>query len=306
MFSRSTVIFTAILLGAGCIANSSAKYAKSAIGTRYNTSIALGTFDVKSGTPSATAEKDALDVDNTTDDTPEAKGSVKNSTDQPLDDIIIIIKNAEEGAGLPPEGAKAKIKNGGETTSGAFVSVPGGKWKVKLNMGGSGEAKPIAAGATGKLEIELNDTGSSPPDDFKVTVTGSYKNKPKGTGSSVHADVMGKYELDSVKVSRKIVLSEAWNDRIAGMVKNSDSSSSMTSMDLELSLPSGVTISSVTLQDPDDSYNTVSGSSATIDGSVVSVTGFTMTVGDQYELVVVFSEVPGGSIWMEVEGTYPN
>lgn len=273
--------------------------------THKNTAVALGTIDVKNGTTDVGVGKAALDPD-PTGTSPEATGKIKNSTGAALDDVTIVIKNKGTGTGDVPTAKSAKITQGSNSSSGNFTGVAGGGYKVTIDLGAGGSpAGPIANGNSVDLDLEIDDAGSTPPNDFNVRVTGSVKNKPKGAGSSIHADVGGKFELDSTKIKSKNVLHESWHDRIASRIKNVDTGRSATVFTCQVGLPSGVTISSVTLQDPDNSFNTVSGSTTTIDGLNFTISGFTLSHGDEYEVVVVYSEVPGNSTWLEIEATFP-
>ena len=133
-----------------------------------NMAVALGTFEIRSGTSGSKIDKAALDVDNTPGTpSPEAKGDIKNQTGRTLDDVTIVIENSSSGTGDPPQGSEARISYGSGSESAGFSALPGGGYKATIAFdGGNGGISGLPDGNTATVDIELSTSGTTPQASF--------------------------------------------------------------------------------------------------------------------------------------------
>ena len=250
-----------------------------------NNSIAMGVQELTNKTTVSTWDKGAISVGQN----PEMKGKVRNKTGAPIDDITIKIENHGAGAGSPPTAVCATVKGGGNSSASGYFS--GGMATINFGDGTGGSPGPLADGNSFELELELSDQGTEPPTDFKVKITASVKDKPKGSG--VHADFYGWFNLDTGTPGLTKELLVHGHDRIAVRIKNVDETYAIQEITGTMTLPGGLIIAAVHLQDPDNDFNAVPGASISVTQSSFQITGIALAAADNYELVVVLSGSPG-------------
>ncbi len=245
-------------------------------------------FKSTSSTVSFEIDPNAIDVQ-TSPDTPEVLFTIKNDTGRPIDDITVTVIAKGSNGTLPVVG-KIKVKEGGKKVENESEGTTDNRGETAtLDFGGAGPPS-LPRGNTYKGgSIEINSVGSSSSLIFKYTA--SSKDKPKGTG--FHGDRMADFDFNTSQTSHRNVVDDASHDRIAAAVKNTDVTRNLIQLTGTVSLPAGVTLSDVILEDPVTGFDPVPGVTSSVSGSSFTLGGFSLTAGNGYDLVLVFSAAAG-------------
>ncbi len=245
-------------------------------------------FKTSSATVSFEIDPNAIDVKGA-DNTPEVLFTIKNDTNRPIDDITVTVL-AQGTNGTPPTVGKIKVKEGDKVVEEESGGTPDNRGETAtLNFGGGGP-QPLPSGNTYKGgSIEIDNVGTASTLIFRYTA--SSKDKPKATG--FHADRMADFDFESSRTSHRNVVDDTSHDRIAAYVKNTDVTRTITQLTGTVALPAGVTLSDVILEDPITGFDPVVGVTQSMSGSTFTLTGLTLTAGNSYDLVLVFSTPAG-------------
>lgn len=299
---KSSFLLIPLILSAGLVAYS----------TTPTSSVSLGTKKLKGGLNEIKVDASAIPSGGGT-----MVGVIINDTGLPMTDVTVSVVGEKTAPNKTPP-TTAPTSTGGST-----VTVPGSDppktssgnhgprsssdgYTTDVDFTNSGGAGSLAAGKKLEIIVHIGNPGTAGV--VKVWMTPSTENKPEG--SSMEADVMRMMELTVSAPGVIAAMTDPGHDRSSTYVQNGEDTgkggaeiSAFTGSCT--SLPAGVTLSSVHLQDPSASFAQPSGTVVTIDGSSFLISGFTaLGPGETYEIVVVLSGAPDAAYKLMVDATF--
>jgi len=229
---------------------------------------------------------------------PEVVGKVVNRTGIAIDGLAIFVSNSGKGEGGVPEARSAEVTTPAGTERAAFRNVAGG-WLATVPFPGKHGALPDDGAAD--LSLEIASAGEGPPSRFRVSISPTLRDRPRGSRRS--ADYHDRFELSREQPKLMRVSSRNWFDGGATRVKNAGAAGAMTSIAGLVRPPPELRVTAVHLVDP-ESRKPVRRARTELDGDEFTVRGFRLAPGDEYEVVIVYSEPPRAQLSYELEGRF--
>lgn len=269
------------------------------------TAASMGTVELKGGSVKVEFAGAALSAGGTVNIT----GVVKNSNSGTVKygDLTVSVTGKDyPTAGspppspVPPDMNSSTLTKSGDpnpNTDTGPASVPNGEQTHHESLPGG----DMSVNDTLTLDIDMTGIGNAGT--VVVTITPSAPNKPAGSG--VHADVVESWEIEGGRPGGTHVCSWTTHDRVVTQVINVDARDAIVGLSGSVGFPggSGLGLSSVSLQDPDNSHASLG--SVSVTGNNYTITGLNLGTSRRAELVAVFSGTPSvpASISLTVNAT---
>jgi len=272
------------------------------------TSVVLETKTCNGGTETQKVDSNSIPSGGTT-----LVGKIVNDLGRDMEDLTITVTGDKAATGPP-------VKTPPSSSGGSTVSRPSGNGSVTgsnsttasndgfsttvdFGQAGNGNVGPVGNGDTINVSIDIAGAGTA--SDINVKYTPSVGDKPKN--SSLHADALQVAELTTGRPGVVLGLDAPGNDRASVYVTNEEKpgNASLVEISGDCGLPGGISLTNVYLQNPSINFNEPTGTSITITGNKFSITGFTpLPSSETYEVVCVFSGVPGDGYKVTIDGTF--
>jgi hypothetical protein len=238
-------------------------------------------------------------------------GKIVNDSKRPITDLTISVTGDKTDAGT---GKQAPTSSGGSKVTGPngssesnHGSRPGGDgYTTTVDFTNSGGAGALPPGGTMEVEVDIGNPGTAGL--INVHYTPSVSDKPKD--SSAAADMLRTAELSVPSPGQILAMIDAGHSRSSAYFTNDEKpgngAASITALVGSVtSLPAGITLTSVHLQDPSANFAMPNGTTILLDGANFSITGFTaLGPGETYELIVVLSARPSAPYKVMVDATF--
>jgi hypothetical protein len=264
---------------------------------RPGAAVQLGNFNFTGGTVTKTVDTNAI----TPGEGDEMVGSITNSTGSPIDDVTVSVSRDGATHSAPTSDGETTVTDlQGSGSSSQNNSATSEGFTANIQLGQQGGASVIPNQGTSSLGIDVSSAGSGAM--LKVSATPSVRNKP--TGTQHHADLLLRFKASESAPGALHALTHPFHDRAAMLIKN-DGTNDIVSLSGTCQLPSGISLSSVHLQNPSSSFSQVPGTSVQITGNSFAITGFTsLQSAMTYEIVTVFSAAPQSLYKISIEAEY--
>lgn len=257
--------------------------------------VVLGNFSLSGGTVTKEVSTGAIN--------PGSKlvGQITNSSNVELDDVTFEVHKVGDNSSPPQHGGSTNVSNGNAHSEGSSENTNEGT-KSNVQFGGTAGVPPMKVNATSNFSIPIDDPGTGQI--VRVRITPSEKPGP----GSEHADVLAGIAFTSAKIGGSSRLIAPYHDRGSLLLSNQEprgsGGMSIFSFSGTCQLPSGVGLSSVTLLDPSNPPNTVSGAIIDLNGNAFTISNLSMQPGLTYKLVTIFTSAPSSAYMVTLQAEF--
>lgn len=258
------------------------------------TPVDLGSIELTGGSTSKEVDTNAI----TPGPGPEMVGRITNKLGREMHDLTVSVKRTNPNATPPASDGNTTVSCGQGQSEGGNTSTDDG-YTATIQFGGAG-CPPPAHTDTVDVSVDVVNAGNGQT--VKVFFTPSYKDKPKN--SQAHADVLQSLSLSEAAPGGTHSLASPFHDRGHLGITNTGSKP-IVDLSGTCTLPAGISLSSIHLEDPSMAFASPAGANVQITGNSFTVSGFAaLPAGATYDLIAVFSAAPAKGYRIRVEATF--
>lgn len=260
-----------------------------AFASRLGDSVTLGTLDLQGGTTTS----GAVDGNAVSANSNAISGTLCNKTNTSINDITVTVKRVGTSGATPTFTGVAFENTSIASSTTPSATATGDGYTQTLNF-----ASPVPNNGCKVFTIQ----GITCATDVTCSFTPSHS-----YGAGGEATLMSRYDFRA-STTTTTQTTEAAHDRVAFEVTNLDNRREIIELSGEVSFldGTGVSVSSVVLQNVQNGYSAVPGTSVSVNGNTFSITGFDpLDESGIYWVVVILTSNPhAGRVQVQLNPTF--